>query len=404
MAKALTVKSIEAIKPGATRREIPDGLMRGLFLVIQKSGTMAWAVRYRHKGVSRKLTLGPHPGISLKDARALAGQALVKVAEGKDPAGEKKAAKVAAERADRDLVEQVAERYVSIHCKPNNRSWREQERLLERNVVAKWRGRSLRDITRRDVHDLLDSIIEAGTPVTANRVFSGFRAMCRWAIGRDIIEVSPCAGILLPHAEVSRDRILSDDELRTIYRACADTGYPFGPLFQLLALTGARLSEVADMEWSEITGDIWTLPPARSKNKTAHTVPLCKPAMDILGALPRIGDAGLVFTWNGSTSVSGHEKPLRIIRKLMPDSEHWSLHDLRRTCASGMARLGVPIHVIEAVLNHRSGVIRGVARIYNRYSYEVEKRQALETWGRYVMNLISEKPASNVVEFASSRN
>ena len=162
-----------------------------------------------------------------------------------------------------------------------------------------------------DVHDLLDKIIDRGAPISANRTLAALRRMCSWAVERDIIEVSPCDGVKAPSAAVSRDRVLSDDELRIAWGAFEKTGWPFGPLARLLVLTGARLREVAEMRWSEIdpAAKTWTIPKDRAKNGVAHEVPLSDAALQILESLPRIdgdkGTLGFIFTTTGRTAVSG---------------------------------------------------------------------------------------------------
>ncbi len=420
MAKPLTVRTLETMKPGATRREIADGYIAGLFFILQPSGRASWAVRYRVARQTRKLTIGAYPGIDLKAARELARAALVKVAGGEDPAADKKAARAAARLpANRDFVEKIIPNFIERYAKANTResSWRETERILNREIVGAWKGRRLSQVTRADVHELLDGIIDRGSPIQANRTLAALRRMCNWARTRGVIERSPCEGVPRPSAERSRDRVLSDDELRAVWKACDAIGWPFGPLFQLLVLTGQRREEVAGMRWSEIALDArtWTLPKERVKNNIEHAVPLSDAAVTILASLPRIkGKSDFVFTITGEARVAGFGRAKERVETYLAETpgkaadDHaaparWTLHDLRRTFASGLARLGVAIHVVEAVLNHRSGTIKGVTAVYNRYSYDAEKRQALDAWGRNVEAIVSGKPAGNVIELAKAR-
>jgi hypothetical protein len=236
LAKALTVKSIENFKTGPARREIPDGLIRGLFFILQPSGQASWAVRYRAAGRPRKLTLGTYPAIDLKGARELASRALVRVASGGDPAAEKRAAKAATrERGDSDLVEYVVSRFIERYAKANTRegTWRETERVLSKEIAGPWKGRRLSAIGRADVHAMLDGIVDRPAPILANRTLALFRRMCNWSIERGIIATSPCEGIKAPAPVRSRDRVMSDEELRVIWRACETIGWPFGTLVQL---------------------------------------------------------------------------------------------------------------------------------------------------------------------------
>ena len=399
MAKPLTIKALENLKPTSRRREVSDGGMPGLYFVIQPSGKQSWAYRYRFNGRPRKWTIGPCPAIDLKTARELAREALRKVAAGADPCTEKKAAKSAAlVPTGLDLIETVTSRFVAQHAKRKLKpatAW-EIERLLEKEVVAPWRGRRLSQIGRADIHDLLDGIVTRGSPVTANRTLAWLRRMCSWAIERGIIEVSPCAGIRAPAAETSRDRVLSDDELKAVWQAADALETPYNGFVKLLILTGARRSEVAKMTWSEIdaASRVWTWPAARAKNATEYQIPLSDSAVDILRALPRIADSDLVFTLSGRVPIRGFHNVKTRIDALMPAGPPWTFHDLRRSFASGCARLGIAIHIVEAALNHKSGSIRGIAAVYNRYSYDTEKRAALEVWGRYVEGLASGKLAA----------
>jgi len=283
-------------------------------------------------------------------------------------------------------------------------------------VLPHWGKRHIQDIARRDVIELLDGIVDRGVGTTANRVLAAVRKLFNWAIERDVIAFNPCLGIKAPSPETSRERVLSDEEIVWLWQALDQQSYPFGPLGKLLLLTGQRRDEVAGMTAGEINVDegVWTIPRARAKNDQEHHVPLSDAVLAVLAAAPRIaGEAGYLFTTNGRTAVSGFSKAKASVDDKMlaagrkaaldagkdPDAitvPPWTWHDLRRTAASGMARLGQPVHVVEAVLNHRSGTIRGIAKVYNRYSHAEEKRRALESWGRYLGEALSDRK-SNVI-------
>lgn len=408
MGKALTAITIEKMQSGPSRREVPDGLVSGLYLVVQPSGAKSWAVRYRAAGTPRKHTLGAFPAIDLKAARDLAQRALVDVAKGSDPSATKKAAKLATKApADRGLVEKVVDTFIERHVKPNTKvtSARETERILKREVVGTWKGRMLASVTRADVHDLLDTIVDRGAPIQANRVLASLRRMCGWAVERGIIETSPCEKVKAPTAERSRDRVLGDDELKAVWAACDGIGWPFGPLVRMLLLTGQRRDEVGSMKWSEVDLDakLWTIPRERAKNGQAHPVPLSEPVLAILRALPRVGEH--VFSTNGRTAVSGFSKIKAAIDNSIENTRRdagallpWVFHDLRRTAASGMARLGITLPAIEKVLNHVSGSFGGIVGVYQKHSFADEKRHALEAWGGFIQRLVADRPADNVVE------
>ena len=407
MGKALTALAVEKMQPGPSRREVPDGLVSGLYLVVQPSGARSWAVRYRAGGAPKKHTLGAYPGIDLKNARELAQRALVDVAKGQDPAATKKAARAAEDApAARDLMEKVVDTFVTRYAIPNCRpsSAKEYRRVLDKEIVARWRGKPLTSIKRSDVHDMLDEIVDRGSPVQANRTLAAFRKLCSWAVDRGLIEASPCDRVKPPTAEQSRERVLADAELRLIWRACDGLGWPFGPLVKLLMLSGQRRDEIGQLRWDEIDFDakLWTLPAARAKNGLEHAVPLSAPMLAILGALPRVGP--YVFSTNGKTPVSGYSRAKMRVDALVTTAQGdkplpaWIFHDLRRTAATGMARLGTPLPVVERLLNHISGSFRGVAGIYNKHQFMDERRHAMEAWGSFIERLMAD--TSNVVTLA----
>jgi integrase len=432
MTKALTPKRIEAEKPATARKEIPDGLLPGLYLVVQPSGAKSWAVRYRHAGAPRKLTIGPHPAIDLASARTIGGKALRAAAEGRDPAAEKQSAKGEAKRAaieeargKRDLFENVAREFIERHAMKSNRetTWRETARILGLrpdaegklievggDVIPAWKGRKVQDITKRDVIALLDSVNDRA-PIMANRVLAAVRKLFNWCLARDVISVSPCALVEPPAPERSRERILTDDEIRRLWKATDVEGWPFGPLVKMLLLTGQRLGEVGGMRWDELDLDakMWTLPGERVKNDNKHEVPLSDLAVEILRAQPRIKTTkGFVFTTTRDAAVSGFSRAKdRLDETMAADGgalEHWTFHDLRRTMASGMARLGIQLPVIEKILNHTSGTFRSVVGVYQRHSFADEKRAALQAWASFVQSTVSGEKPANVVSLATARS
>jgi len=394
----LTVKTVETMRPSTDRREVPDGHMPGLYLIIQPSGARSWAVRYRHQGAPRKHTLGSYPAVDLKAARTLASKALRAVAEGRDPGREK----ILAGAAKADSVDRIVEEFLDRHVRRSNRprTAQETERLLRQHVLPRWRGRMVHEVTRRDVLDILDRVVDGGAPIAANRVLAAVRKFLNWCVARDIIAASPCAGVKPPTAERARDRVLSNDELRLVWQAADKLGGTFGPLVKLLTLTGQRRDEVAQMRWDELDLDarLWTLPPARVKNNQPHEVPLSAATLAVLEIVPRVTGSPFVLTNGGASPASGYSKGKRRLDALLPaDMPPWRLHDLRRSCASGMARLGINLPVIEKVLNHASGSFAGIVGVYQRHSFADEKRHALEAWGNFVAALAEGKPANKVV-------
>lgn len=399
----LTAATVDKMQPTDKRQEIPDALCTGLYFIVQPTGKKGWQIRYRHSGTHRRMTLGGYPMLSLADARQRARDALAAASEGRDPAGEVKQAKAAkTPDADRDKLSSVIDLFMKRHASRNRRG-DDVMAMFRREIMDKWGDREVQAISKRDVIEVLDAIVDRGSPVTANRLRAHLNTLFNWAKGRDIIEENPLDGIKPPAQEKPRNRVLTDDEIKLFWNASEGLGYPFGPIYRLLLLTGQRLREVAEMEWREIESDNWTLPQSRSKNDDEHVVPLSPEAQAILADLPRIGR--YVFTTTGRSPVSGFTRAKERIDKLMADAVEpdtippFTIHDLRRTAATGMAGLRFPPHVVEAVLNHRSGTRRGVAGVYNRYSYADEKRAALVAWGRKVLELIA-GGAGNVVRLA----
>jgi integrase len=382
----LTARSVEnADAPDKGRIEIWDTLVRGLGLRITDKGAKSWVVMYRVDGRLRRYTLGAYPTMNLSAAREQGREALIAVGKGRDPADEKIKARRAPRNAP-DTVDRIVDQFIARYAKPKNRSWQETERIFRRYVIPAWGKLPITEITRRDIIALLDPIVERA-PYMANRVHASVRRLFNWCLERDLITISPAANVKPPGVETSRDRILTDDEVRTLWATWNEVGYPFGAVFKLLLVTGQRREEVAQMRWEEVDLDkaLWTLPREQTKSDRLHEVPLSPLALDILDAVPRTSD--YVFTTTGTTPISGFSKA-KIRSDKLSGVTGWRIHDLRRTFASGMARIGVPPHVVEKVLNHANGQISGVAAIYNRHGYTDEKRGALDAWARNIGNLV----------------
>jgi integrase len=457
MAKALTGAALTKFKADPNKRlEIPDGVLTGLYFVIQPTGRKSWAARYRFNGKPRKMALGNYlagidekrAGEELTKIRRDAADILERVRSGHDPASEVQAAKASAKDEDlakRDQFRTVVERYLKEYAS-KRRNYPEKARLLgmrrkcdewetiKGRAVALWGEKRIQEITRRDVREHLEKMAESA-PIGANRTFAEVRKFFNWTVGKDILTASPIAGLQPPSEENgSRNRVLirrkevpgsSDDELRWLWQACeaygkAEDGLmrgPFGPFVQLLILTGQRRTEVAAMTWREIDMDAreWVIPGARAKNGEPHVVALSDEAMAILERLPRIkGSKGYVFTTDGEHPVSGFSRMKQRIDKLMAEAAKkerraqvtipdWTLHDIRRTVAAGMQRLGVKMEVTEKVLNHTSGSFAGIAGVYQVHDYADEKRAAFHAWGRFVADLIEGKAGGNVTYLHAER-
>lgn len=282
---------------------------------------------------------------------------------------------------------EVVPQFIELYAKQRNKDWKGSERVLLK--FSSLFSRPIDQIKRADVVRVLDTIIAGGAPTRANRALAAMKKLMNWCIDRGMIETSPVAHLKPPTKETARERVLSDAELKTVWRMAELEGFPFAQCVQLMILTGQRRGEVSGMRWSELDLDngVWSLPSMRVKNSTAHIVPLAPLVVDILKSVPRFQNSDFVFTTTGSTPISGFGRLKERLDAAFADAEDWRFHDLRRTMATNMAMLRVAPHIIEAVLNHKSGIVSGVAAIYNRHAYLDEKLEALELWAVRIQQL-----------------
>jgi integrase len=380
MRKALTDKTLDALKPHTKRYEVHDLYCPGLSVRVTPEGRKTFTLKYRYSVKQKRLTIGVYPRMPLAKARERAMDYLRQVDEGVDPSQRR--------RQPGYKVRTIVEDFIRQHAKPRNRKWRENERVLDREFVAVFGDRDIREIKRADVLEIMDAAIERGAHYQANRILAYVRRLFNWCVERTIIDVNPINGLKAPTKEVSRERVLSDDEIKAVLRSCSNDVYPFRQYVPLLLATAQRRGELAEMRWSEIDLEAkqWVIPSDRSKNGKAHVVPLSQFAIRYLSEVPRFLDCDYVFTTTRRSPISGFSKALRRLWEATGSSD-WRFHDLRRTAASGMARERVAPHVVEKVLNHISGSISGIAAIYNRWGYDPEKRAALELWGAYLESI-----------------
>jgi integrase len=387
----LTDVSIRKTVATTKRQEIPDKQTRGLYLIVQPTGTKSWAVRYSRNGRVLKTTLGPYPALSLSDARRQALQVAASVANGGDPQRDKMAERAATITPIR-TVKAIVDEFLKRHTdeKSGERWAAETRRILERDVLPAIGDMAAVAVGKAEIHDMLDPIMDRGSPTSANRTLAVLKKLFRWSLGRGYIDRDPCGGISKPGDETKRDRVLNDAELARVWRTGEAMSYPFGPAICLLILTGARREEVGAMRWGEVNlaEKVWTLPATRSKNGVEHVIPLSDLALSILERAPRLGrHDGFVFTTTGKTAVSGWSKA-KVTLDAATGVLDWRLHDLRRTVATGLAGLGVPMPVVEKILNHVSGSFGGVAGVYQRHAFADEKRDALGEWAQHINALV----------------
>jgi integrase len=381
MKRHLTELSVQRFRiPKSGQTEIFDLGYPGLALRIGNGGAKSFVVFHRHGGKLHRITLGRWPEVTLGAAREGWRRTREAIARGEDPtAGNGKPAGSAFEL----VVEDWLKRDIGTRARPG--TLKQVSRIIDHDLLPAWRGRRIDAITKKDVIALLDAIADRGAHAKAELVYTYLSRLFKWLRGRSIITVNPMDGLERPTKSQSRDRVLTDDELARVWRAC-DNG-PYGYAFKLLALTGLRREQVGRLRWSEIEGDTIHLDGLRTKNGDPQLVPLSKAAQGVLSRVPRIGD-DFVFTFDGDKPINSWGRAKDALDKASGVS-NWRTHDLRRTLATGMQKLGIIEPVVEAVLGHTTGRKRGIVRVYQKHDYAAEKREAVERWGEYVMGLVS---------------
>jgi integrase len=384
----LTKSAIDALPTPQSDVVYWDPGLPGFGVKVTPTGRKVFLVLYRIGGAGsklRKYTIGPYGRVTLHQARLAAQKVFAARLEGRDPAGEKREAK---RRVVADRVEDLLETFITQRLS-QNRSAGEIARLLRREVGKAWSGRSIHEISKRDVVEVISAIEQRGAPIAANKTLKSIKTFLRWCVGRAVLDQSPAEGVPPPAREIARDRVLDDQELAQVILAAQKIGGPYGGIVELLALTGQRREEVARSTWQELDLEqrVWTIPKSRTKNAKAHIVHLSEQSVALLK--PAVQSGPLVFSVLGTKPFQDFSSAKSELDDLSGVRE-WRLHDLRRTCVSGMARLGVAPHVADKILNHQAGMISGVAAVYQRHEFLNERREALERWGFHVARIVAE--------------
>lgn len=384
-----TDRGIRGLKPDSARYEVFDNGRKGLGVRVSPKGTKTFFLSYRKNGRLSRISIGKYPDISVADAYDKMERYRKAIRKGEDPATTRRARKEAALRTP--TVTQLADLYIERHAKRHKKSWREDERMLRKDVLPDWGNRKAQSIKRRDVIALLDQIVERGSPVTANRTFEVIRRMFSFAVERDLIETSPCYLVKAPSKEKSRQRVLSESEIRQLWIELDHTGIskPLEIALRLQLVTAQRRGEIITARWNHFSDDWWTIP--ETKNRLSHRVSLSHLAKNLLSELHEItGDSTWLFPNPSDTSHMTERAPTRALGRIRQQlsMEHFTPHDLRRTAASYMASLGVPRLVIGKILNH---VESGITAVYDRHSYDQEKREALDKWAERLMEIVDGK-------------
>jgi integrase len=390
MKKRLTERFVQTVAPPAAGRLVfADAIAPGLELRVSMDGRRSWSIRYRPKGGTRqRTTYGTYPAKSLAEARARALAIAAAAADGIDLPTKEEAERDEQRKGEGrpKTVGALVDDYVTRHCKVTQRRPRLVERLFENHVKPAIGDLLLTELRRADLVELLDDLQnKKGLRAQVNRVRSQLIAAFGWAIEREYLDTNPAAAIKRRRLETSRDRVLSHDELRAIWTAADGLEDPSRTLVKAWILTGQRRDEVRCMTWRELDlkNRLWTLPAARSKAKRDHGVPLAPALVALLDDLPRFGP--YVFALGKDRPYSGQRR-LKAILDRESNVAGWTLHDLRRTCSTGLAALHVTQDIIDRVLGHAAGTLAGT---YNRHQYLQEKRQALQAWAKRVEFIVN---------------
>lgn len=438
----LTKSGIDLLTCPPEKRDVmfSDDEVKGFAVRVTSKGSKVFLFNYSKNGRSKRVKLGAYGDLTVAQARKLAETLRGRVIAEEDPAEDKKAQAQAVEAMLAAQAEQAAadaltlgvliDRWQENSLKDASASYRKEAPQRLRSSLPALLARPAHALKVAEVQARLDEVAQ-DHPTNARRIKAYGRAMYGWAEKRNLVEGNPFARVIVEGREVSRDRVLSDRELGEYWRAAALIPYPFGPFFQLLALTLQRRTEVAGMRWDEIAPDWseWTIPAERTKNGKAHVVHLSDATRRVLAGIHRQIDAKtghispFVLSGTGKTPVSGFSvatkrlKALIMLERAGNEAESqkiagknpsalpalgWHLHDLRRTGVTVMARLKIGPHVADRVLNHIEGTISGVAAVYQRHEFLRERAAALDAWAAYVLNAADgtgfEPTVGNVVQ------
>lgn len=396
--------TIKSLKPKKIRYEVYETNSSGFGIRISERGQKSWLTRYRRNGRLVKITHGPYDpkhGITLAAARLAHNECRKLLHNGIDPARKIHAKRQ--EERNAGTVADLAHEYLERYAKVKKRSWREDARIIEKDVLPEWRHLAAKDITRRDLVLLLDGVKDRGAPVMANRTLALLTKMFSFAIERGILDASPCVHIKKPGGKENPNmRALDQAEIRTFWTKLGEASMSEGTrlALRLILVTGQRSGEVAGAPWSELDMEnrLWRIPETRTKNEHPHVVPLTDLALDLLEQAKALaGDSTWVFPSPVADKRSITSRSLaRAVARNQLDLLHWSPHALRKSARTEMGKLVDP-RFAERVLNHLPPKLE---RTYDRHDYLPEKRQALEAWARRLQAIIDGDERDNVVSLS----
>ncbi len=380
-----TDRQIKNLKPKEVRYEVWEG--NGFGVRVSPTGTKSWIFVYHYQSRPRRITFGKYPGISVADAHAAHGKSLSDLQKGIDP-GDVLVTHNKDHRSSLTVKELIHE-YLEKWSKQRKRSWKEDERMLLKDVLPVLGNYKARDIKKRDIICLLDNVLNRGSAIAANRLFAVVRRMFNFAVERDIIEITPCYGVKAPTKENRRDRLLNESEIKVFLSQLANANMSelVRLALKLQLITAQRKGEIITAEWEELDlhNKRWIIPAHKSKNGNSHLVPLSDLAITTLKEIKALsGKSNWLFpSPRGKTHIrsTAVDQALRKNMQKFETAKAFTPHDLRRTAASHMTALGISRLVVSKILNH---VERSVTAIYDRHTYEKEKREALHSWGEYL--------------------
>jgi len=393
---------IKKLKPigDARQTEYRDERSPGLTLIVGKN-RRTWSLTYTAgHGQRRRVSLGLYPEVSLADARRKAEDTRAAVRQSADPQAAKRAYKAS------KTVGEVADDYLRLYAVQKATGALDRY-VIEKDLKPAIGSTKIVDVTRRQIQEVLKRPLERGSATMANRTLEIVRKLFAWAVEQGHIETNPAEGISKPTKEKARSRSLSDEELKAVWSGLDSLSEQSRAAFKLLILTGQRLMEVVGARWSEIDFEkaLWMLPAheaGRSKMREApHLVPLSPAALAVLSELKTRNSGPNVFSGKrrldkGGEATRGIVAQAKIrLDEVLTGMEPWRVHDLRRTVRTGLSALGVAPHVSELVIGHSVG---GLVKVYDRYQYLAEKREALNRWADHVALVVGEgAPVGNVV-------
>ena len=423
----LTLENVESIQPPPKGqvdywddwRSCRHGVRR-LVLRVSYGGRKTWTIVYGLDNRVRRRKLGDNSSMKLDKAREIAKELLMEVDRGRDPAearAKAKAEEEATKNAKETTFGDLAAEYLKYHAKPHKKSWRGDERMLEKDVLPHWKDVPLSQITRASVRNLVEPIAGRGAPIQANRVLALVRTMFNIGIERDMLEHDPSHKVRRPGKERRRDRVLNDDEIRSVWSTLEREERPIRDALRLLLMTAQRSGEVKQMRWEDVDlkAGWWTIPGSNAKNGLSHRVPLSPQAVTMLTELNTWYEQWIEKVNPGRVKKSMEQRKMSewvFASPLVPGPMAWiqkavervrarcgvsfCAHDLRRTAATKMASGNVDRLVVSKILNH---VEQDVTAIYERHGYDREKRRALNAWGRQLERIVTGKHAEKVVPF-----